>query len=53
VLALREEDGSFNTNPSPDTTINVGHVLIAIGTPEELDALAVIMRERAVDDERA
>ncbi len=39
VLALREEDGSFNTNPSPDTTIRAGHVLIAIGTPTELAAL--------------
>ncbi len=39
VLALREEDGSFNTNPSPDTTIRAGHILIAIGTPTELDAL--------------
>ncbi len=39
VLALREEDGSFNTNPSPDTTIEAGQVLIAIGTPEELTAL--------------
>ena len=39
VLALREEDGTFNTNPSPDTTIRAGHILIAIGTPTELDAL--------------
>ena len=39
VLALREEDGTFNTNPSPDTTIQPGHVLIAIGTPDELTAL--------------
>jgi voltage-gated potassium channel len=39
VLALREEDGAFNTNPSPDTTIQPGHVLIAIGTPNELTAL--------------
>jgi voltage-gated potassium channel len=40
VLALREEDGRFSTNPSPDTTIEPGQVLIAIGTPDELDALA-------------
>ena len=45
VLALREEDGSFNTNPSPDTTIRAGHVLIAIGTPTELEAL-----ERTISD---
>ena len=36
VLALREDDGTFNTNPSPDTTIHPGQVLIAIGTPDEL-----------------
>jgi len=39
VLALREKDGGFNTNPSPDTEISPGHVLIAIGTPDELAAL--------------
>jgi voltage-gated potassium channel len=47
VLALREEDGRFNTNPSPDTTIRAGHVLIAIGTPAELTALERTMEERA------
>jgi voltage-gated potassium channel len=46
VLALREEDGSFNTNPSPDTTIRAGHVLIAIGTPEELTALEGVVESR-------
>ena len=45
VLALREEDGRFNTNPSPDTTIHAGQVLIAIGTPAELDSL-----ERTIGD---
>ena len=40
VLALRGEGGAFSTNPPPDTTIEPGQVLIAIGTPEELDALA-------------
>jgi len=40
VLALRDEDGQFTTNPSPDTSIQPGQVLIAIGTPTELDALS-------------
>ena len=40
MLALRDEDGQFNTNPSPDTSIEPGQVLIAIGTPAELDALS-------------
>jgi voltage-gated potassium channel len=45
VLALREEHGRFNTNPSPETTIRAGHVLIAIGTPTELEALEHAVRE--------
>jgi voltage-gated potassium channel len=40
VLALRESDGTFTTNPSPDTIIRGGHILIAIGTSSELEALA-------------
>ncbi len=39
VLALRGADGSFNTNPTPDTEICAGQVIIAIGTQDELDAL--------------
>ena len=39
VLALREEDGSFTTNPSPDARLSGMQVLIAIGTPGELVAL--------------
>jgi voltage-gated potassium channel len=40
VLALREENGEFSTNPSPDARLGGGQVLIAIGTPKELSALA-------------
>jgi len=47
VLALREPDGSFSTNPSPEMRIESGHVLIAIGTPGELTALAALVGERA------
>jgi voltage-gated potassium channel len=39
VLALRDDSGRFNTNPSPDTRIEAGQVLIAIGTSSELEAL--------------
>jgi voltage-gated potassium channel len=39
VLALREEDGTFVSNPGPDTTLQAGQVLIAIGTEDELDEL--------------
>jgi voltage-gated potassium channel len=39
VLALRAEDGSFTTNPAPETPIRHGQVLITIGTPAQLSAL--------------
>lgn len=55
VLALREPGGQFHTNPSPDTTVLPGHVLIAIGTPEQLGALAgdAGPAESTVDGNRA
>lgn len=40
VLAVRSPGGSFRTNPSPDERIEPGEVLIAIGTSEQLKALA-------------
>ena len=39
VLALRDADGVFQTNPGPDTQVSAGQVIIAIGTQDELDAL--------------
>ncbi|MBI2703958.1 MAG: potassium channel protein [Actinobacteria bacterium] len=39
VLALRDPTGEFLTNPPPETVLEVGQVLIAIGTPEQLLAL--------------
>ena len=42
VLALREADGSFVTNPAPDQLLATGQVLIAIGTKAELGALEVL-----------
>ena len=36
----RDESGEFSTNPSPDARLGGGQVLIAIGTPGELAALA-------------
>ncbi|MGZ4737187.1 MAG: potassium channel family protein [Acidimicrobiia bacterium] len=43
VLALRDEDGTFHTNPAPDTEIRSGQVIIAIGTQEELDTLVAFV----------
>lgn len=39
VLAMRDADGNFRTNPPPDTPIHPGEVLIAIGTAAQLQAL--------------
>ena len=39
ILAVRDGDGAFTTNPSPETVIRPGHVLIAIGTATQLQAL--------------
>jgi voltage-gated potassium channel len=39
VLALRRADGTFDTNPHPDTLIEPGQVLIAVGTDDDLNGL--------------
>jgi voltage-gated potassium channel len=41
VLALREPDGAFRSNPSPDVQLQAGCTLIVIGTEAQLSALAV------------
>jgi voltage-gated potassium channel len=49
VLALRAPDGTFATNPPPDTALDVDQVLIAIGTPDELAALTDTVTGAAPD----
>ena len=39
IVALRKADGSFDTTPDPDATLDTGDVLIAVGTESELRAL--------------
>jgi voltage-gated potassium channel len=39
VLAIRRPGGDFVTNPTPDTAIASGDVLISIGTADQLEAL--------------
>jgi voltage-gated potassium channel len=39
IVALRKRDGTFDTTPSPDERIDVGDVLIGVGTPEEISKL--------------
>ena len=38
-LARRAPDGAFNSNPPADKVVRAEHVLIAIGTDEQLRAL--------------
>jgi voltage-gated potassium channel len=42
VLAIRHGDGAFNTNPSPETELAGGTVLIAVGTKPQLDQLRAL-----------
>jgi voltage-gated potassium channel len=42
VLALRLDDGAFNTNPDPDTIINPHNIIIAVGTDEALQQLVEV-----------
>lgn len=42
VLALRHVDGSFTTNPDPDTIIEPHQILIAVGTDTDFDRLEKI-----------
>jgi voltage-gated potassium channel len=46
VVALRKADGSFDTTPEPDTPIEVGDVLIGVGSPNEIRALEDLFAPR-------
>ena len=46
VVALRKRDGSFDTTPTPEAVLEVGDVLIAAGTEEELRLLEQIFASR-------
>lgn len=46
VLALRGPDGSFKTNPDPDTVLVAGEVIIAIGTKVQHAALDAAVAPR-------
>ena len=39
VLALRSPDGRFSTNPKGDTVMEPHHIIIAVGTDEDLSRL--------------
>ncbi len=46
IVALRKRDGTFDTTPTPEAVLEVGDVLIAAGTEEELRALERLFAPR-------
>jgi voltage-gated potassium channel len=46
VVALRKRDGTFDTTPTPEAVLDVGDVLIAAGTEQELRGLEGIFAPR-------
>jgi voltage-gated potassium channel len=46
IVALRKRDGTFDTTPTPEAMLEVGDVLIAAGTEEELRALERLFAPR-------
>jgi voltage-gated potassium channel len=46
IVALRKRDGSFDTTPTPDARLDIGDVIIAAGTPEELRRLEELFAPR-------
>jgi voltage-gated potassium channel len=46
IIALRKGDGTFDTTPTPEATLDVGDVLIAAGTTDELRALEDLFAPR-------
>ncbi|HEY3374078.1 MAG TPA: potassium channel protein [Candidatus Aquicultor sp.] len=43
VLAIKRTTGEFNTNPSPDTTIESGDHIVVLGTQNQLEAVQNII----------
>jgi K+/H+ antiporter YhaU regulatory subunit KhtT len=48
VIAVRKPNGRFEITPDPDERIEIGDVVIAIGTEPELRALEDMFAPRAV-----
>lgn len=46
IVALRKSDGRFDTTPDPDARLDVGDVMIAVGTAPELRRLEELFAPR-------
>jgi voltage-gated potassium channel len=49
VLAMRGAHGGFTTNPPPESVMEAGHILIAIGTSAQLAALEDLVAGRQLE----
>lgn len=47
VLALRDANGTFVTNPDPATVLHAHHVVIAVGTEQDLGRLVALINPTA------
>jgi len=47
IVALRKQDGGFDTTPSPDAVFEAGDVAIGVGTTEEIRKLEELFAPRA------
>jgi voltage-gated potassium channel len=47
LLAVRDGDAGFITNPTALTVMKAGHILIAIGTEQQLQALSAVAHSRS------
>ena len=45
-MALRKRDGTFDATPTPEAVLDVGDVLIAAGTEQELRMLEGVFAPR-------
>ena len=39
IVALRKRDGTFDTTPEPDASLEPGDVIVGVGTSDELQRL--------------
>jgi voltage-gated potassium channel len=46
IIGLRKRDGTFDTTPEPEARIEIGDVLIGVGTPEEIRKLEELFAPR-------
>jgi voltage-gated potassium channel len=46
IIALRKPDGTFDTTPEPEVTLDPGDVLIGVGSPDEIRRLEDLFAPR-------